>query len=269
MKKALIKILCIILAIFLLITATVVISFGVMTAKGYGVTEGKCLVTGTGSYMLIDEDNSPIDMNNRSKKDLFSDLSSGDEILVIHDGIQESYPASTGVYYCKKLSDGKPEDIPTSVIESLTEMGWLKREVEGTKVECVGENYKISLTIPEGWEYKTSTYSSDWILGNLESLVENPEYRGPADTIEFYPANEDDGQIVFRFDDQFGVCGTGLSGKTVYLGEHAGNMGIYDNDEKWSFIVLDMDYVILNQSGAWWSEYEDEVMEILSTIDYE
>ncbi len=269
MKKTLIKILCVILAVFLLIAAVVVIGMGVMTVKGYGITQGRCLVSATGTYMLIDENNSPIEMSNRSDKDLFTDLSSGDEILVLHDGIQESYPAGTGAYYCIKLNDGKPEDIPTSVIESLTALGWLEKEVKGTKVECIGEKYKISLTIPESWEYEKSTNNKDWIFKNPEILKDNPEYEGSADTIEFRPAGEEEGQIVFQFDENFGVCGTGLSGKTVYLGEHAGNMGIYDNNDKWSFIVLDKDYVILNQSGDWWNEYENEVMEILSTIDYE
>lgn len=246
MKKKFIVVLCIILAFFLLITAVAVIGMCVMTAKGYGITQGKYLVTATGSHLLIDENNSPIEMNNQSDKDIFAGLSSGDEILVLHDGIQESYPAGTGVYYCKKLNDGKPEDIPPSVIESLTELGWLEKEIKGTSVECVGDNYKISITIPDDWEYKQS-YNA----------------------IEIRPANEDKGEISFRFDDQFGVCGTGLENKTIYLGKYAGNMGIYDNDEKWSFIVIDQNYVILNQSGDWWKDYEDEVMEILSTIEIE
>lgn len=246
MKKTFIKILCIVLAVFLLVTAVGVISIGVMTAKGYGITQGKCLITAMGSYMLIDENNSPIEMNNQSDKDIFASLSSGDEILVLHDGIQESYPAKTGAYYCKKLNDGKPEDIPASVIESLTALGWLEKEIKGTNIECIGDNYKISITIPDDWEYKQS-YNA----------------------IEFRPANEDKGEISFRFDDQFGVCGTGLESKTIYLGKYAGNMGIYDNDEKWSFIVIDQNYVILNQSGDWWKDYEDEVMEILSSIEIE
>lgn len=254
MKKKVFKILCVILVIILLITAVVSIGLGIMSAKGYGITRGRCLITVSGSYMLIDENNSPIEMSNQSDKKLFADLSSGDEILVLHDGIQESYPAGTGAYYCIKLNDGKPEDIPNSVIESLAELGWLEKEINGTKVECIGEKYKFSLTIPKGWEYEMEIYAE-----------EHKSY----DTIKFRPASEDNGEIVFRFDDRFGVCGTGLESKTVYLGEHIGNMGIYDNDNKWSFIVLDKDFVILNQSGDWWSEYEDEVMEILSTIDYE
>ncbi len=263
MKKVLIKILCIILAVFLLITAVVVIGFGVITIKGYGVTEGRCMITAMGSYMLIDENNSPIVMNNRSEKDLFAGLSSGDEILVIHDEIQESYPAGTGVYYCKKLSDGEPEDIPTSVIESLTEMGWLKKEVEGTRVECVGENYSFSITIPDDWEYKVC-------FGN-SLFIENAE-EGPDNTIAFWPQGREEGKILFSYEDCFGVCGTGLESKTVYLGEHVGYMGTYDNDESWSFITLDdtSTYVITNHgTDSWWSEYENEVMAILSTIDYE
>ncbi len=269
MKKIVIKIIGLILVVLLLFISVIAIGLGILTTKGYGITKGKCLVTATGSYMLIDENNSPIVMNNQSDNDIFVNLSSGDEILVLHDGIQESYPAGTGAYYCKKLNDGKVEDIPASVIKSLTETGWLKKEIKGTRVECVGNNYKISITIPDDWAYEKSTYNSDWIFENPELLIDNPEYRGYTDTIEFHPANEEDGQIVFRFDDNFGVCGTGLSGKTIYLGKHAGNMGIYDNNEKWSFIVMDMNYIILNESGDWWSDYEDEVMEILSTIDYE
>ncbi len=268
MKKKVLKIIGIILVVCLLLVSVIAIGLGIFTAKGYGITKGRCLVTATGSYILINKNNSPIVMNSQGNKDIFANLSSGDEIFVIHDGIQETYPANTGAYYCKKLNDGKAEDIPAAVIESLTEMGWLKKEVNGTRVECSGENYKISILIPDGWEYETETYSSDWILENLGSIKENPTYRGPADTINFRPAGEE-GQIVFQFNDSFGVCGTGLSGKTIYLGEHAGNMGIYDNDEKWSFIVLDRNYVILNQSGDWWSDYEDEIMEILSTIDYQ
>lgn len=263
MKKALIKILCIILAVFLLITAVVVIGLGVMTSKGYGITEGRCLVTATGSYMLIDENNSPIEMSNQSEKDLFAELSSGDEILVIHDGIQESYPAGTGVYYCKKLSDGEPEDIPSSVIESLTELGWLSKKVEGTRVECIGENYNLSITIPDGWEY-TVCYGNSLFIENTEESPDN--------TIAFWPKGHEEGKILFSYEDKFGVCGTGLECKTVYLGEHTGTMGTYDNDISWSFITLDntFTYVITNHgTDSWWSEYEDEVMEILSTIDYE
>lgn len=267
--KRLLTVLFSIVATLLLLTSFVAIGFGIITAKGYGITEGKCLITATGSYMFIDENNSPIVMSNQSEKDLFDDLSSGDEILVLHDGIQESYPASTGAYYCIKLNDGKPEDIQTSLIENLTEMGWLKKEIKGTRVECAGKNYKISLTIPDGWEYEQTLYRNDIILTNPEALLENSEKQETYDTIEFHPIDVEEGQIVFRFDDKFGVCGTGLEGKTVYLGEHLGNMGTYDNSDKWSFIVLEENYVIINQSGSWWSDYEDEVMEILSTIEYE
>lgn len=267
--KRLLTVLLSIVAILLLLTSFIAIVFGIMTTKGYGITKGRCLISATESYMLIDENNSPIVLSNQSEKDLFDDLSSGDEILVLHDGIQESYPASTGAYYCIKLNDGKPEDIPTSLIENLTEMGWLKKDVKGTRVECVGEDYKISLTIPDGWEYEQKLYSGDIILANLETLLEDSDKQKIYDAIEFRPVGEEDGEIAFYYDETFGVCGTGLEGKTVYLGEHIGNMGTYDNSDKWSFIVLEENYVIMNQSGSWWSDYEDKVMEILSTIEYE
>ena len=267
--KKIFKLLFSIVAILLLLTSFVAVGFGIMTAKGYGITKGRCLITATGSYMLIDENNSPIVMSNQSEKDLFDALSSGDKILVLHDGIQESYPAGTGAYYCIKLNDGKPEDIPTSLIENLTEIGWLKKELKGTRVECVGEDYKISLIVPDGWEYEQTLYRNDIFLTNPEMFLENSEKYKIYDTIEFHPIGVEEGEIVFRFDNKFGVCGTGLESKTVYLGEHIGNMGTYDDSDKWSFIVLEENYVILNQSGSWWSDYEDEIMQILSTIEYE
>lgn len=126
MKKKLILIVCIICAIFLLLVATVFIGLGVATLKGYGVMQGKVLITANGSYMIIDENNSPIDMSNQSKnEEIFAGLTNGDEILIVHDGIQESFPGGTGVYYCKKLADGEYKDLPEQLLVSLIEMGYI------------------------------------------------------------------------------------------------------------------------------------------------
>ena len=169
-----------------------------MTSKGYGFTQGKCLITAQGSYMLIDKNNSPIEMSNQSDKKLFADLSSGDEILVLHDGIQESYPARTSAYYCKKLSDGKAEDVPQSVIESLTEMGWLQKEIKGTRVECIGEDYNFSITIPDDWEYETETYTIEVTNKTDNYIVLSDNYQAN-EIIKISDGTENipDGPIIF------------------------------------------------------------------------
>ncbi len=98
-----------------------------IVAKGYGVSAGRYLEAKNGTAMLV-LDNSPIQMSNRTDKDLFDKLDIGDKIIVIHDGIAESYPGKTGVYAVFKLSDGKTGDIPRTVVNELIDLGWLETE---------------------------------------------------------------------------------------------------------------------------------------------
>ena len=100
-----------------------------IVAKGYGVSTGRYLEAKNGTAMLVC-DNSPIQMSNRTDKDLFNKLDIGDKILVIHDGIAESYPGKTGVYAVFKLSDGTTGDIPQTVVNELIDLGWLESETE-------------------------------------------------------------------------------------------------------------------------------------------
>ena len=113
--------------------AIMLLSFlGIITVKGLGISEGRYLEAKNGVSMII-LDNSPIQMSNRTGKNLFDKLDTGDKILVLHDGIAESYPGRTGVYAVFKQEDGTIDDIPQAVISNLTEMGWLdKSEASGT-----------------------------------------------------------------------------------------------------------------------------------------
>ncbi len=92
-KKKLLIFVGIIVGIFVLIVAGI----GIMVGKGYGISVGRYLEAKDGTAMFV-RDNSPIQMSNRTDKDLFDKLDIGDKVLVIHDGIAESYPGRTGVY---------------------------------------------------------------------------------------------------------------------------------------------------------------------------
>lgn len=99
-----------------------------MASHGFSFSVGRYLAADNAGHLLILE-NSPISMGNRTKDEhLFSDLSSGDEILVLHDGIAESYPGQTGVYFCLRLKDGSIEDISENVLAGLRELDWLYEE---------------------------------------------------------------------------------------------------------------------------------------------
>lgn len=109
-----------IIAILVLIIACI----GILLYKGYDVSEGVYLESKDGSAIIICE-RTPIIMSNRTNRDLFDTLEIGDKILVVHDGIAESYPAGTGAYAIFKINDGVTGAIPPSVIEELIELGWI------------------------------------------------------------------------------------------------------------------------------------------------
>lgn len=90
------------------------ITAGVMSAKGYGISVGKLYFADNGTY-LIDEDDKAMRISDQSDDgDLFKGYANGDRILVIHDGVEESYPPCTCGHYAFRFSKGdgtyKPAD---------------------------------------------------------------------------------------------------------------------------------------------------------------
>ena len=113
--KKWLKAMLIITGIFVLLTAALLTAAAVMSDMGYGMTVGKLYVDDGGAYYLIDEDNRAMLVSYRSNGgNLFEGCQSGDRILLIHDGVEETYPARTGGYFVFRLSKGdgsyKPED---------------------------------------------------------------------------------------------------------------------------------------------------------------
>ncbi|MBQ8812930.1 MAG: hypothetical protein IJZ85_00310 [Lachnospiraceae bacterium] len=128
MKKNILKSMLSVLGAVLALCAVGMIALLVWSYKGNGITVGRCLVADNGSYLLIAGD-SPINMSARGgNTEMFDKMETGDKILVVHDGIAESYPGKTGVYFCMRLGDGSMDDIPQTVIDGLTELGWLSWE---------------------------------------------------------------------------------------------------------------------------------------------
>lgn len=122
----------------------------------------------------------------------------------------------------------------------------------------------ISLNLPEGWEYDT------FEGGDFFSPDETAECYG----INIWPAGSNGSKISIEFCPYFAVCGTGLSQKKITIGGYEALMGIYGNDDVWTFITLSgepqHDYVILNDGAEeWWSDHGDEAMAILDTLTVE
>ena len=111
----------------------------------------------------------------------------------------------------------------------------------------------ITLTIPHDWEYEVEREDN----GN--------EY-----CIAFWPAGQTEGKIKMWYYTAFGVCGTGLEEKEITVGEYEAWQGTYDNKKVWDFISfkgMPGSYVAMNEGAdKWWSQYGDEVMQILSSV---
>lgn len=115
------------------------ILLAIMAKKELGFSVGRYLVTDDGVSMVVMDDApdsiknrsererymSPVVMTNRTERDLFKKLDTGDKILFVHGGVKESYPGGTGVYAVFKLDDGGIGDIPGKVLNDLTAMGWI------------------------------------------------------------------------------------------------------------------------------------------------
>ena len=106
------------------VLALVLLMFGVMTAKHLSVRVGTCIKTENGGCMLLMED-SPVVLSGKTAFARFDEYRTGDRLLVLHDGILETYPGRTGAYLVIRLHKGDAAAIPQEILAALTEMGWM------------------------------------------------------------------------------------------------------------------------------------------------
>lgn len=114
--------------IFTILLLAVICLCGCTSSLPTSLSTGVCLVTTDGTCLLVC-DNSPIILSDRTgRSDAFSDLQTGDQLLVLHDGVQESYPARTGAYAVFRQGRGTVADVPQAVIDQLSQLGWTVKD---------------------------------------------------------------------------------------------------------------------------------------------
>ena len=118
-----------VLAIVLVVIIAIIAAFVLFFSGNVGISFGYYLDT-NGGAMLITKDGSPISLNSSEGDDFYdiSGIEKGEKLLVFHDGINETYPASTHVAYIIRLGGASPDNIPITTIISLTGLGWLDAE---------------------------------------------------------------------------------------------------------------------------------------------
>lgn len=113
-----------VLLLVLICLSIAVISWWAVT--GNIIFTGRYLRANNGTHIIIDRQCSPVVMRNRFTSDaVFDGLDDGDRVLVVCDGINESYPAQSNVYFCFRLGRGDAADLPVDTLRQLAKLGWL------------------------------------------------------------------------------------------------------------------------------------------------
>lgn len=246
---------CIVGGVISLCLVLAVAFIGYMGITGYGMTAGYLYIGDAGTFLVEDNDTSMKLSDQSAGKNVFDGLNNGDKVIVIHDGVEETFPARTGAYHIVRLSKGsenyKPSDEALG-ISTVHLYDWTNSD--NMKEVSHNKGYgDISVQLPNGW---TSTAVDD----------SNTDF-----SIYIWPENQFNGKLRLRYTNSFGVCGTGLEQHKITIGNYEAWQGTYDNAQLWdfiSFIGTAGNYVIMNEgTDVWWDEYEDEAMHIFNTIE--
>ena len=159
-------------------------------------------------------------------------------------------------------SISETENSPGIVSEAETPVPAEKEQtppLKGTPVQVRPAGppaYGVSLMLPEGWTFE-SVQSEDDPTSDL--------------TVSVYPESmTGKGAISVSHMRGFGVCGTGLVQKDILFNGHEAWQGFYDGNSLWNFICLKdpKDCVIINSAENWYADYEKEIKQILSTVEF-
>lgn len=114
----------------------------ILSSRDISFSKGIYYKTDTSHFII--RGSTPIVLSNKTNNEkIFEKLSDGDEILILHDGIRESYPCATSAYLCIKTADGKPEDVPRDIIEALD-------SINNTFIDTNEDLTQVSYSVGDG-----------------------------------------------------------------------------------------------------------------------
>lgn len=123
------------------------------------------------------------------------------------------------------------------------------------KYSKIIDNIKLELNIPSEWKYK-----------EIEKNDDNNFYKY---ALKLYKNSEKEYAILYFYNNQFSVCGTGRTSKNITLnnGKEA-TIGYYDGSENWSdisFYNMNQNIAVLNYDLI--NVDADEIIEFIKTIN--
>ena len=122
--------LCIVAGIIAVAMATAAVT----SMMGYGVSVGKLYFT-EDSVFLIHGNSSMIVSDQSKKSDLFDGYANGDTIILVHDGVEETFPAHTGGYMAFRISKGDGTDQPSGELLGITVLEEFGKPLHITQID--------------------------------------------------------------------------------------------------------------------------------------
>lgn len=190
-KKKIIITVSVILSVFIIGAVAATLFFNSFSIS---VSTGSALLSENGTLFLVKR-NSPVRLSFDSGKAYPENIGNGDSLLVIHNGVNESYPASTLAYFVVKTADGELSDIPEEVISSMKSLGWLGDGFgeENSTEESLDFKVKyIKTALPE----EDSSFPSYLLIEDSASLDEYKSLKNKGLNEDFYNA-------VSSYNDEF------------------------------------------------------------------
>lgn len=124
------------------------------------------------------------------------------------------------------------------------------------KYATVIDNVKLELNIPSEWKYK--------------EMQENEENNFYKYALKLYKDNEEQYAMIYMYNNQFGVCGTGRTEKNITLnnGNKATIGYYYDENKNWSdisFYDMNKNIAVINYGLI--DTEANEIIEFIKTIN--
>ena len=163
--------------------------------------------------------------------------------------------AETGHSVAKEQPAATQGSVPSDAAASDVESDRFEGEFVEVRPQCP-PSYGIAFLLPTDWTYEVVQSDDDPTSDLVVSI--RPVFPGT------------EGVITLQHSTGFGVCGTGLVQKDIEFNGHPAWQGFYDGQSLWSFIALKdpKDCVIINSAENWYAEYEEQIDQILSTVEF-
>lgn len=109
----------IVVSLIVLCILLLVVTVCIIGINGYGISKGRLYFAEKHTYLIDDRDMAMLVSDQSKKGALFQGYNNGDEVLIVHDGVEETYPARTGAYYAIRTAKGDGTYEPTDEVLGL------------------------------------------------------------------------------------------------------------------------------------------------------